>query len=78
MSNPDIIKAVVRELQAAKPLFYEYEVENLALRVVAAITPPIRDAALEEAASMVEQSTLVDYSVLKYFAADIRALKEQP
>jgi hypothetical protein len=85
----DIIEAAARalkdELEGATPIedYYTFgipddEARRLASAVLAAVTPLIRAAALEEAASMVEQSTLVDYSLLKYFAADIRALKGQP
>jgi hypothetical protein len=56
----------------------EGHIHGCAIRILDEVVAPIRAAALEEAATMVEQSTLVDYSILKYFAADIRALKEQP
>ena len=79
---PDIIEAAVRALQNAlgNKLFPMPHRHIAASVVITAVTPLIRAAALERAASMVER----DYDAAYYYvrpseiAAAIRALKEKP
>jgi hypothetical protein len=83
-SDPAIIEAAVRALKVARPLFYKYETAHLAKTIVAAVTPLIRAAALEEAALTIEERLLLmddyrrDLFTVRDGAAAVRALKEQP
>jgi hypothetical protein len=75
MTNPAIIEAAEVALDLNVEDISTWEIERTALAVLAAVTPLIRAAALEEAAVVAEKDV---YPSNWAIAAAIRALKEQP
>jgi hypothetical protein len=70
-----IIEAAARALRDESYMFFEMdEAQRLAIAVLAAVTPLIRAAALEEAAKVAEDYRMTS-QVADVIAEDIRALK---
>jgi hypothetical protein len=84
--HPDIIEAAARALYDFDnyPMPWNSEIEEkrndyreLATNVLTAVTPIIRNVALEEAAQRIEADE-EDYLMRMYVAAVIRTLKDKP
>ena len=74
----DIIEAAARALHTESYMFTDDEEDNRVVRaIIAAVTPLIRAATLEEAAQRIEADE-EDYLVRNEVAAMLRSLKEQP
>jgi len=79
MTNPAIMDAVtrtLREMDIHRSITADYGYGYVANTILAAVTPLIRAAALEEAAVVAEDADLPVISL--HIAAGIRALKEHP
>jgi hypothetical protein len=78
MTSDDIIEAAARAMAGYVWPGEDELHHDLAARVLAAVTPLIRAAALEEAALVAEKQPYYPADICNLIAAVIRALKEQP
>jgi hypothetical protein len=82
MTDPAIIEAAARAIAPINEYWAEYALDRHTRRVLAAVTPLIRGAALEAAAKEAEVFSRHEnwevMSVVRKVAASIRAIKEQP